>query len=100
MYDIADVQPPTFPNGCPVNQELFSGPLETPVAVFWDDPDTLDNSNQSVTLTSDPAASGSLLGPGFHLITITANDSSANSASCNFVVEIRGELYQPFLLGT
>ncbi|XP_070199321.1 sushi, von Willebrand factor type A, EGF and pentraxin domain-containing protein 1-like [Littorina saxatilis] len=92
VYSCVDVQPPTFPNGCPVNQELFSGPLETPVAVFWDDPDTLDNSNQSVTLTSDPAASGSLLGPGFHLITITANDSSANSASCNFVVEIRARV--------
>ncbi|KAK7099232.1 hypothetical protein V1264_003410 [Littorina saxatilis] len=83
-----DKEPPTFPNGCPGNQVLYTGPLERPVAVFWTDPDTNDNSGQSVTLTSNPAR-GSLLGPGFYLFKLIATDMASNEASCMFVVDIK-----------
>ncbi|KAK7477576.1 hypothetical protein BaRGS_00031181 [Batillaria attramentaria] len=58
-----DVAAPEFPSGCPANKQVFSGPLESPVTVTWDDPVASDNSGQSVTLTSSPSK-GSALGLG------------------------------------
>ena len=55
----------------------------------WTDPDVSDNSGLDVTLTSD-VAKGAELGPGFHVIRITATDMSGNAASCNFVVTMEG----------
>ena len=86
---LADHESPKFPNGCPANQQLFAGPLESPVTVTWSDPDTSDNSGQSVTLSSD-VRKGSTLGPGFYVIRITAADPMGNKASCNFVVTVGG----------
>ena len=86
-----DVEAPKFPNGCPYNQKMYSGPLESPVAVNWSDPDVTDNSASSVTLTSD-VIKGTLLDPGFHIIRITASDLAGNKVSCNFVVTVEGAL--------
>ncbi|XP_076450356.1 sushi, von Willebrand factor type A, EGF and pentraxin domain-containing protein 1-like isoform X2 [Babylonia areolata] len=84
----ADVEGPTFPNGCPANQNLFSGPLESPVTLTWSDPVTTDNSGQAVTLTSD-LARGSRVGVGSHKVTITASDLAGNTASCSLVVTVK-----------
>ncbi|XP_070184227.1 sushi, von Willebrand factor type A, EGF and pentraxin domain-containing protein 1-like isoform X2 [Littorina saxatilis] len=83
-----DGQPPSFTNGCPANQKLYSGPLETPVTVTWVDPVVNDNSGQSVTLSSS-LAKGAALGPGFHVIRVTATDNDSNSAACNFVITVQ-----------
>ena len=70
---------------------MYSGPLESPVAVNWSDPDVTDNSASSVTLTSD-VIKGTLLDPGFHIIRITASDLAGNKVSCNFVVTVEGAI--------
>ena len=70
---------------------MYSGPLESPVAVNWSDPDVTDNSASSVTLTSD-VIKGTLLDPDFHIIRITASDLAGNRVSCNFVVTVEGAL--------
>ncbi|XP_076451135.1 uncharacterized protein LOC143287013 [Babylonia areolata] len=83
-----DQEAPRFPSGCPANQQLFSGPLGSPVSVTWPDPQVTDNSNQSVTLTSS-VAKGTAVGPGFHVIWVTGTDPAGNWARCNFVVMVQ-----------
>lgn len=85
-----DVEPPTFPNGCPLNPELFSGPLESPVALNWTDPVTNDNSGLSVTLTSSPLK-GLIQGVGTYDIVLTATDDAQNNASCHFTISVKGK---------
>ena len=88
---VSDVEAPTFPNGCPADLSVFSGPLESPVSITWTDPVTTDNSGQSVTLTSD-LAKGSQLGLGSHTVTLNASDAVGNIGSCNFYVTVQGEV--------
>nr|UTK45904.1 sushi, HYR, ephrin receptor-like, and EGF domain-containing protein [Crepidula fornicata] len=83
-----DAEAPEFTNGCPANQQLYSGPLESPVNVTWTEPDVTDNSNGTVSVTSSHAQ-GSSLGPGFHIIRLTATDPSGNTAHCVFVVAVQ-----------
>ena len=102
QFSFSDVQAPVFANGCPPNQQLFSGPLESPVTVTWLDPVVTDNDGQNVTLTSS-VAKGSSLGPGVHVVRLTAADVSGNHASCNFVISVQGTpdtaiLLLPFLI--
>ena len=85
----SDIEAPVFSNGCPANQQLYSGPLESPVSVTWLDPVVSDNSGQAVTLTSS-VAKGSSLGPGIHVVRLTATDQSGNRASCNFIISVQG----------
>ena len=84
-----DVESPVFANGCPADLQLYSGPLESPVNVTWDDPVTTDNSGETVTLTSDPVK-GSLLGVGSHTVEVKATDAGGNKASCVFIVNVQG----------
>ncbi|KAK7466020.1 hypothetical protein BaRGS_00037421, partial [Batillaria attramentaria] len=89
-----DVQPPQFPNGCPADMDVFSGPLESPVSVVWSDPLTTDNSGAKATVTSQPS-SGSVLGLGNHTVTVKATDAMLNEASCSFVVTVKARTCQP-----
>ncbi|XP_070189505.1 P-selectin-like isoform X2 [Littorina saxatilis] len=85
-----DILPPKFTNGCPADQNMFSGPLRAPVAVTWTDPVTIDNSREIVTLSSDPVK-GSRLGPGVHSVTLIATDTAGNEATCmlNIIIRVR-----------
>ena len=67
---------------------LDSGPLGASIVLDWTDPDVTDNSALPVTLTSD-ITKGSLIGPGFHIIRITAKDNEQNTVSCNFIVVVQ-----------
>ncbi|KAL8601942.1 hypothetical protein ACOMHN_008434 [Nucella lapillus] len=78
---------PRFPNGCPADLSLFSGPLRTPVEVTWPGPVVTDNGPDPVTLSSDPAK-GSRLGVGRHTVRVTAVDGARNTANCSFLVNI------------
>ena len=86
---LTDVEAPVIANGCPADQQLFSGPLESPVNVSWADPVITDNSGEEVTLTSDPAK-GSMLEVGSHTVEVKATDASGNDASCVFFVSVQG----------
>ena len=86
---LPDVEAPVIVNGCPADQQLFSGPLESPVNVSWGDPVITDNSGEEVTLTSDPAK-GSMLEVGSHTVGVKATDASGNNASCVFFVSVQG----------
>ncbi|KAK7466019.1 hypothetical protein BaRGS_00037420, partial [Batillaria attramentaria] len=94
--DPDDVEAPKFPNGCPADQNLYSGPLESPVPVTWTDPATSDNSGRHVTLTSRPVK-GSTLEPGHHTVTISARDSAGNKAECSFIVSVQVRHCQPLM---
>ncbi|XP_070188799.1 P-selectin-like [Littorina saxatilis] len=89
-----DMQAPTFPNGCPSNQVLRSGPLLAPVTVPWVDPVVRDNSGLEVRLKSD-VAKGDKLAVGSHVIKISAMDAANNSASCSFVVTVEAKGCRP-----
>lgn len=85
----SDIELPKLPNGCPADQNVFSGPLESPVPASWVDPVATDNSGQAVTLRSD-LQKGASLGLGVHTVEITAHDQEGNQASCRFVVTVSG----------
>ncbi|KAK7475613.1 hypothetical protein BaRGS_00033162, partial [Batillaria attramentaria] len=85
-----DYEAPKFPDGCPPDQEVFSGPLGSAVNVSWVEPKVTDNSGQHVTLHSDHV-SGAQFGPGTHIIKITATDSVGNNASCVTAVTVRND---------
>ncbi|XP_076471616.1 uncharacterized protein LOC143301299 [Babylonia areolata] len=87
LLECRDEEKPKFPNGCPQYLTINSGPLGSSVPVTWSDPETSDNSNQGVTLTSSPSK-GTSLPPGHHLVTITATDNAGNSDTCYFNVQV------------
>ncbi|KAK7479756.1 hypothetical protein BaRGS_00029032, partial [Batillaria attramentaria] len=75
-------EPPQFPDGCPPDQDLYSGPLGSAVNVSWVEPKVTDNSGQKVRLSSN-YVNGAQFGPGpYHTVKITATDSAGNNGSC------------------
>lgn len=86
IVTVVDNEDPTLT--CPADQivevnegELFTLPDYTGAAV------ATDNCTNSPTLTQDPAA-GTQVGLGDTVITITAEDDSANTATCTFTVTV------------
>ncbi|MBC8094636.1 MAG: HYR domain-containing protein [Akkermansiaceae bacterium] len=64
-------------------------------AVDFDPPMVADNCDGPVTITSEPP-SGSLFGPGDHVITSTAVDASGNSNQCTFTLTVLSPLQVVF----
>ncbi|KAK7477575.1 hypothetical protein BaRGS_00031180, partial [Batillaria attramentaria] len=86
----ADREKPKFSNGCPANQQLYTGPLESPVPVTWDSPETSDNSGGPVTVTSQPP-NGTSLGAGLHSIKFTAADATGNTEICYTTISVQAK---------
>jgi hypothetical protein len=63
--------------------------------VVFDPPLVSDNCDQNVTVTCTPA-SGSILGPGDHVITCVATDASGNGSQCTFTLTVLSPLQVVF----
>lgn len=90
FFHIADVSPPTFNATCP------SSPLQVyaelglfSAKVSWNEPTATDNSEvpPTVTWNHQPPQRFS---KGSHVIIYTAEDQSANKATCSFTIEVIG----------
>ena len=86
-----DNYPPTFPNGCTDNVEVFASKLGQQTAVNWSSPAVSDNSGKGVTLQSDIPSGSSFL-PGVTSVTYTVTDVSGNTRSCRFTVTVTSKL--------
>ena len=75
---------------CPVNQTTTSDPRKSTRLVKWEPPIAIDNSGDNTTTICDPA-SGSDFAIGQTSVTCIASDSSGNSKSCIFYVDVSGK---------
>lgn len=90
FFHIADVSPPTFGATCPAipllvyaERGLFSA------QVNWSEPVATDNSGVTPAVTSK-CQPPQRFSQGTHVIMYTAEDQSANKATCNFTIEVIG----------
>jgi hypothetical protein len=87
---VNDTQPPVFPNGCPggiVKAAQVSCPFTTTATVTYVTPIATDNCPPPPTVVCNPP-SGSMFPAGTTSVTCTATDSSGNTATCSFPVNI------------
>jgi uncharacterized repeat protein (TIGR01451 family) len=87
---VNDTEPPVFPNGCPggiIKAAQATCPFTTTLIVNYTIPVATDNCGPPPTVVCNPP-SGSTFPPGTTVITCIATDSSGNTATCTFPVNI------------
>src|SRR5260370_36909096 len=85
-----DPNPPVFPNGCPggiIKAAQATCPFTTSLIVTYTTPVATDNCGPPPTVVCNPP-SGSMLPPGTTMVTCIATDSSGNTATCSFPVNV------------
>jgi hypothetical protein len=86
---VQDTQPPSFSGGCPQTVNVanaYQCPYATGGVVNYSAPTATDNC-PGVTVACNPP-SGSTFPVGATIVTCTATDTSNNTASCTFVVNM------------
>ena len=91
FVSFSDNNPPTFPDGCTDNLEVFASRLGQPTIVNWSPPAVSDNSGKAVTLQSS-IPPGSIFSLGVTTVTYTATDIGGNTRSCRFTVTVTSKL--------
>ncbi|XP_005107934.2 sushi, von Willebrand factor type A, EGF and pentraxin domain-containing protein 1 [Aplysia californica] len=81
-----DVEPPVFLSGCSSIVE-YAASLGLDTQVLYDLPQVADNSGDPVSVSSS-RPSGSTFDIGFTNVTVEAIDTSGNSASCMFTINV------------
>lgn len=87
---VTDTQPPLFPNGCPAGitrSAQSSCPITTSLLVSYTGPIATDNCVPAPSVVCNPP-SGSIFPMGTTTVTCTATDSSGNTATCTFPVNV------------
>jgi hypothetical protein len=87
---VNDTQPPIFPNGCPAGitkAAQATCPFTNTLIVSYTTPVATDNCGPPPTVVCNPP-SGSMLPPGTTVITCIATDSSGNTATCTFPINV------------
>ena len=90
LFHITDVSPPTFGVTCPaIPLQVFAERGLFSAQVSWNEPVATDNSGvpPTVTLNYQPPQRFS---QGTHVIMYTAEDQSANKATCSFSIQVIG----------
>ncbi|XP_059154885.1 sushi, von Willebrand factor type A, EGF and pentraxin domain-containing protein 1-like [Physella acuta] len=80
-----DVEPPSFPTGCPASFEVPAARLGESTYVTYQYPNVTDNSGQSVVVVGSPV-SGARFNIGTTTVNITATDAQGNTKSCTFQI--------------
>ncbi|XP_059154886.1 sushi, von Willebrand factor type A, EGF and pentraxin domain-containing protein 1-like [Physella acuta] len=83
-----DVEPPSFPTGCPASFEVPAARLGESTYVTYQYPNVTDNSGQSVVVVGSPV-SGARFNIGTTTVNITATDAQGNSKTCLFEITIK-----------
>lgn len=90
LYHITDVSPPAFGSTCPASPLLIYAQRGLFSAkVYWNQPVATDNSGILPTVTSNYRPP-QRFSQGTHLIIYTAEDQSANKATCNITIKVIG----------
>lgn len=87
---VNDTQPPVFPNGCPpgiTKSAQANCPFTNNLLVTYTTPIATDNCGPAPTVTCTPP-SGSVFPAGTTTVTCTATDSSGNTATCSFPINV------------
>jgi hypothetical protein len=90
LVTVADTQPPVFPNGCPTGitkAAQATCPFTNTLIVTYTTPIATDNCGPAPTVTCTPP-SGSIFPAGTTTVTCTATDSSGNTATCSFPINV------------
>ena len=85
---LTDIEDPVM--NCPEHQTTTTDPGKPTRLVKWDPSIATDNSGENTTTMCDPA-SGSDFAIGQTSVTCIASDSSGNSKSCIFYVDVAGK---------
>jgi probable HAF family extracellular repeat protein len=83
---VVDNQSPVI-SGCPGNLTNYITPGSTSAVVTWSTPTASDNCDGNVPVVCTPP-SGSLFTVGSTSVTCRASDTSSNSDSCSFTVDV------------
>ena len=86
LYFVSSDQTPPVPT-CP-DQVQHVGVGVTSAVVFFPTPSATDNSGAVPTIVSQTHSSGDTFQLGSTLVTVTFQDGSGNTASCNFSVSV------------
>ncbi|XP_072181946.1 hyalin-like [Diadema setosum] len=81
---IVDMESPNI--SCPADITQSTDPGEFSASVTWSDPYVTDNSGVFTIIST--SSSGSIFPAGNTTISITAEDSSGNEATCNFTITV------------
>jgi hypothetical protein len=85
---VNDLTPPTIT--CPANQTVNAGANCSGVVGSYSPVSVSDNCTANPTVTQSPAPSTTLTGQNnAKTVTLTANDSNGNAASCSFTVTLK-----------
>lgn len=90
LFHITDVSPPTFVVACPASPlQVYAERGLFSAQVSWSEPVATDNSGVPPTVTSNHQPP-QRFSQGTHVVMYTAEDQSANKASCSFTIEVMG----------
>ncbi|XP_020626038.1 sushi repeat-containing protein SRPX2-like [Orbicella faveolata] len=88
LFHITDVSPPTFVVTCPASPlQVYAERGLFSAQVSWSEPVATDNSGVPPTVTSNHQPP-QRFSQGTHVVMYTAEDQSANKASCSFTIEV------------
>lgn len=94
---IEDVSPPTFNVPCPASPlQVYAELGLFSAKVIWNEPAATDNSGVPPTVTSSHQPP-ERFNQGSHVIIYTAEDQSANKATCSFTIKVIGNVTQCLL---
>ncbi|XP_072017472.1 hyalin-like [Amphiura filiformis] len=87
QVDVKDEEPPIIA-ACPADQDIVTDASQSTAMFIYQTPTATDNSGETITVVCDPS-SGSEFAIGQSNITCEARDSSGNSVTCVFQVDVK-----------